>query len=144
MKKSKTICNYLDTGPRWHPIPYVVRYFWSGPKGLWSRVVHYVGNGLPFGTHPLCLTEQNACVYVWTGCVSVPMMTEWQLLKHLFSNKRACLPLLPQWYPFMHVQSNNPPPPLSVSYSKFMTVIFRNNIIPLMSWYVFGLLLHLL
>ena len=31
--------------PKWHPIPYVVHYFSSGPIGLWSKVVHYIGIG---------------------------------------------------------------------------------------------------
>ena len=32
--------------PKWQPIPYSALL-----TGLWSKVVHYVGNTVPFGTH---------------------------------------------------------------------------------------------
>jgi hypothetical protein len=35
--------------PKWHPIPYLVHHFWQGPIELWSKVVHYIGNRVPFG-----------------------------------------------------------------------------------------------
>ena len=35
--------------PKWHPIPYVVRYFSPGPIGFWSNVVHYARDWVPFG-----------------------------------------------------------------------------------------------
>ena len=34
----------------WYPIFYIVPFFWQGPLGLWSKVVHYVGNRVSFGT----------------------------------------------------------------------------------------------
>ena len=37
----------LSLRPKWHPIPYIVHYFWPNPCG---QVVHYVGNRLQFGT----------------------------------------------------------------------------------------------
>ena len=35
--------NY-DLHPKWHHIPYVVHFFWTGPIGHWLKVVHYIGN----------------------------------------------------------------------------------------------------
>ena len=35
--------------PQWHPIPYIVHYFWLGPIGFWSKVVHSKGNRESFG-----------------------------------------------------------------------------------------------
>ena len=33
--------------PKWRRIPYVVHYFLNQ---LWSKVVHYIGDMVPFGT----------------------------------------------------------------------------------------------
>jgi hypothetical protein len=64
--------NHLRVCPKWHPIPYVVcvpngtlfpiwivvpndtlfSMFWQGSVELWSKVMHYIGNRLPFGTQP--------------------------------------------------------------------------------------------
>lgn len=38
--------------PEWHIIPYVVHYFRPWPI-VWSEVVHYVGNGVLFGTQSM-------------------------------------------------------------------------------------------
>lgn len=35
--------------PQWHPIPCIEHYFWPRPMGLWSEVMHYIGNIVPFG-----------------------------------------------------------------------------------------------
>ena len=43
---------------KWHPIPYVVHYFWLVPYGLWTKVGNYIGIRMPFGTQawsPLCI-----------------------------------------------------------------------------------------
>ena len=37
--------------PKWHPIPYIMHYFWLEPYAPGSKVVHYKGNVMPFGTH---------------------------------------------------------------------------------------------
>ena len=36
--------------PKYHPVPYIGDYSWRRPIGLWSIVVHYVGNRVLFGT----------------------------------------------------------------------------------------------
>lgn len=36
--------------PKLHLILYLVHYIWPGP---WAKLVHYMGNRGPFGTHPL-------------------------------------------------------------------------------------------
>ena len=33
---------------KYHSIPYIVHYFWLGPMGLRSKVLHYIGNRVPF------------------------------------------------------------------------------------------------
>ena len=38
----------IDCVPKWNPIPYIVHFFWPGPG--W-KVVHYIGNRVPFGPH---------------------------------------------------------------------------------------------
>uniref|UniRef100_A0A8C7PXC6 Selenoprotein J n=1 Tax=Oncorhynchus mykiss TaxID=8022 RepID=A0A8C7PXC6_ONCMY len=38
----------LGLHPKWHPIPYFLPSFGSGPIELWSKVVHYLGNRVPF------------------------------------------------------------------------------------------------
>ena len=35
--------------PKWHPIDYFVHYFWPWLIGLWSKVLHYIGNREEFG-----------------------------------------------------------------------------------------------
>lgn len=38
---------------KWHPIPYIMNYFWPELIGPWSKLVHYMalyGNREPFGT----------------------------------------------------------------------------------------------
>ena len=42
---------------KWHPIPFIVHLFWPGPIGNWSKVEHYIGNRVPFGTH--IVTQQQ-------------------------------------------------------------------------------------
>ena len=39
--------------PNGNLFPYIVHYFWSEIYGPGSKVVHYVGNRVPFGTHQL-------------------------------------------------------------------------------------------
>ena len=36
----------IEVRPKWNPIPYIVHY------GPWLKVVHYLGNRVPLGTHP--------------------------------------------------------------------------------------------
>ena len=38
---------------KWYPIPFIVHYFCPRPIGLWSKVVLYIGNRVPFGTQAL-------------------------------------------------------------------------------------------
>jgi hypothetical protein len=52
-KRDREIRATLQTHPQqhhqyllWHPIPCVVHY------GPWSKVMHYIGSNVPFGTHP--------------------------------------------------------------------------------------------
>ena len=42
-----------------NPIPNIVHYFWSEIHGSWSKVVHYIGNRVPFRTHTLSLPGQG-------------------------------------------------------------------------------------
>jgi hypothetical protein len=37
---------------KWHTNSYTVHYIWSKPYGPWSKLVHYIGNTVPFGMHP--------------------------------------------------------------------------------------------
>jgi hypothetical protein len=55
--------------PKWPPLPYIVRYFWPGPKWLWSKVVHYIRDRVPFGTQPLreCMGTERYDVFVRDG-----------------------------------------------------------------------------
>ena len=39
----------LYVHPKKHPIPYIVHYIWPRPIELWSKVVHYKGDRVPFG-----------------------------------------------------------------------------------------------
>jgi hypothetical protein len=39
----------LNGSPKWHPISYIVHYFWPEPIELRSNVVYYLGNRVPFG-----------------------------------------------------------------------------------------------
>ena len=47
--------------PRGHPFPFIVHYFWPGPR---SKVVHYRGNRVPFGGHPL---SRPRAIVVYSG-----------------------------------------------------------------------------
>jgi hypothetical protein len=38
--------------PKWYPFPFTVHYFWPGPIGLSSNVVHYIENKGLFMAHP--------------------------------------------------------------------------------------------
>lgn len=38
--------------PKWHPIPYIVHSFYTGPIGLWSKVGFHIRNRVSFGMHP--------------------------------------------------------------------------------------------
>jgi hypothetical protein len=64
--------------PQWHPVPYIVHYFWPGSIGLWSKLVHYVGNRVPFGTHSWFKLKS----WTWsTGPTSMSMLNapvEWR------------------------------------------------------------------
>jgi hypothetical protein len=40
--------------PKWHSIPYIVHYFWPEGYRPWSKVVHYIGNRVPFGMQMYC------------------------------------------------------------------------------------------
>lgn len=44
-----TYLDYLGLRPKWHPVLYIVEYFWQETFGPWLKVVHYVGNRVPFG-----------------------------------------------------------------------------------------------
>jgi hypothetical protein len=35
--------------PKWQPMPYIVHTFWPEPYVLWSQLVLYKGNRVPFG-----------------------------------------------------------------------------------------------
>jgi hypothetical protein len=45
---------------KWHPIPYVVHNFRSGPIGFWSKVVHYIETRVPFGTLTLSSDKEES------------------------------------------------------------------------------------
>jgi hypothetical protein len=52
-------------GLKWHPIPYIAHFeFWKGPYGSWSKVMHYIGNRVPFGMH-----RKKAVGSSWAGRV---------------------------------------------------------------------------
>jgi hypothetical protein len=36
--------------PKWHPIPYIVHYFWPKPYGPWPNVVRCTGDRVSSGT----------------------------------------------------------------------------------------------
>ena len=44
-KASIAHLGYIGSGPKWNPI-------FRAPIGLWSKVVHYIGNRVPFETQP--------------------------------------------------------------------------------------------
>ena len=47
------IAIHIVSVPKYREIPgHSQPYFWPGPRGLWSKVVHYKGNRMPFGMRP--------------------------------------------------------------------------------------------
>ena len=77
--------------PKWHPIPFIVHYFWPGSIGLRSKIVHYIGNRVPFGTHHWSEAA------VWDQEVVVNTELLMTTLFHNWSAKRlaASGPLIP-------------------------------------------------
>jgi hypothetical protein len=60
------ICLWIH--PKWHTIPYLVHYFSPETTGLWSKVVHYMRNRVPFGTHCGQVEAVDGCGPVpWPG-----------------------------------------------------------------------------
>ena len=51
---------------KWDHIPYIVHYFWAWPIGIWSKVVHYIGNRVPFGEQPLTGEMSYLCSEPYT------------------------------------------------------------------------------
>uniref|UniRef100_A0A8C7SM71 Signal peptide, CUB and EGF-like domain-containing protein 2 n=1 Tax=Oncorhynchus mykiss TaxID=8022 RepID=A0A8C7SM71_ONCMY len=47
---SVTTTTTIGLHPKWHPIPFILHNFCPAPTWLWSRVVPYTGNMVPFGT----------------------------------------------------------------------------------------------
>lgn len=45
LRETALFLGMFQMAPYWHPIPYIVRYFW------W-KVVHYIRKRIPFGTYP--------------------------------------------------------------------------------------------
>ena len=62
---------------KWHRITYTVHYSWPGSIGLWTKVVHYVGNRVSFGTHH----GQSCCEYWGPRTV---IITQLELQQSLF------------------------------------------------------------
>lgn len=46
--------------PKWHPITYLLHYFWAGHTSLWSKVVPYKGDSLPFGIQSNALMPRSS------------------------------------------------------------------------------------
>ena len=45
----------VGLSPKRYPIPYIVHY-------IWSKVVHYIGNRVPFGTQPSLSVYLSVCL----------------------------------------------------------------------------------
>uniref|UniRef100_A0A8C7SPT1 Signal peptide, CUB and EGF-like domain-containing protein 3 n=1 Tax=Oncorhynchus mykiss TaxID=8022 RepID=A0A8C7SPT1_ONCMY len=57
---SVTTTTTIGLHPKWHPIPFILHNFCPAPTWLWSRVVPYTGNMVPFGTE-IELLLQSVC-----------------------------------------------------------------------------------
>lgn len=109
-------------GHDWSGIGGMVPNTWF--PGLWCHSICFVPD--------IIVSRSALCSLLWcvwmAVCVSVPMMSEWQLLKHLLSIKVGLLNLSP---PIISPDAcAEHPPPFSVFYSKCMTVIFCSDIFP--------------
>jgi hypothetical protein len=50
------VCPEALYGPRPKSSLYCPHYFGPDPNGPWSKVVHYIGNRMPFGTQSVYVT----------------------------------------------------------------------------------------
>ena len=78
--------NVIDSVPNGTLVPYDAHYFWRGPIGLWSKVVHSTGNRVPFGTKPYklyryLLSPKTLILQLWIHSV------HWQHVKWAMNNK---------------------------------------------------------
>uniref|UniRef100_A0A673ZGH0 Signal peptide, CUB domain, EGF-like 2 n=1 Tax=Salmo trutta TaxID=8032 RepID=A0A673ZGH0_SALTR len=75
---SVTTTTTIGLHPKWHTIPFILHNFCPGPTWLWSRVVPYTGNRVPFGTQIelLLLSVCRAALpHVPALCVSIYFST---------------------------------------------------------------------
>lgn len=59
---------------QWHLVHYLVHYFWPDRNGPCSKVVHLIGNGVPFGKQPYRNTQgpNNHTPHSWVSAVNMP------------------------------------------------------------------------
>ena len=61
--------------PKWHYVLFIVHFFWPETYGHWSKVVHYKGNRVPFGTDTrLSVSVRRGVV---PGLPSTPVSPGW-------------------------------------------------------------------
>ena len=93
---------YLCLWPKWQPIPCIVHYLWPEPYGPRAKIVHCIGNRVPFGTHPLCEHSSTTTVPADTkNGENAFLSSAFRTPLHTFTTRKKSLTfiirLIPNW-----------------------------------------------